>query len=174
VSVLHEITVVKPARTFEDLYREHGAYVRGLALRLTGHSSDADDLLQETFIRAWRHLDGFAGGSMRSWLRRILVNRFLTRVQAQRPQVSFEEDAPVMRDVRDDPAERIEHASLDDRVQLALDGLPEEFRTALVLREIEDLTYDQIASLLSVPIGTVRSRLARARALMRVRLGGAG
>lgn len=170
---------------FETIYREHSDYVYDLAYRLSGSACEADDLLQETFMRVHRYLSGYAGGSQRAWLRRIVVNLFLTRCKTLSRQMHLsldqsEEDGRQRRvdeallDHSGDPAWRMEQVSLDDRIQSSLDAIPAEFRLALVLRELEDLTYDQIASVLGVPIGTVRSRLARARALLRAQLGECG
>ena len=170
---------------FETVYREHADYVYNLCFRLSGAESEADDLLQETFMRVHRYLSGYAGGSLRGWLRRITVNLFLTRCKAlkQRRHVSLDQsddddrqrrvDAALV-DRSLDPGWVMEQVSLDDRIQSSLDALPYEFRTVLVLREVEDLTYDQIAAALGVPIGTVRSRLARARGMLREQLGECG
>lgn len=168
-------------RQFEAIYREHSGFVFNLAYRMTGKRGEADDLLQETFLRVYRYLGGYAGGSFKGWLRRIVVNLFLTRCRtAQRNlHLSLDMDADEGRprrlddalvDRSDDPGYKIEQGSLDDRLQGSLDAIPEEYRVALILREIDDLSYDQIAGVLGIPIGTVRSRLARARALLRDQL----
>lgn len=169
---------------FEDVYRDYADYVYNLAFRLTGRASDADDLMQDSFLRVYRYLAGYAGGSLKAWLRRIVLNVFLTKCRsANQAHVSLEvaEGEPhahqvdlALTDISGDPAWCLEQVSLDDRLQLSLNAIPAEFRVTLVLRELEDLTYEQIAAQLGVPIGTVRSRLARARALLREQLGGAG
>lgn len=172
----------RPVLDFEAVYREHADYVYNLALRLSGSPGEADDLLQETFLRVHRYLSGYAGGSVRGWLRRITVNLFLTncKIQSARAHLSLEpsEDGSrsqrveaALLDPTGDPGWHVEQGALDDRMQGCLDALPSEFRVALVLRELDDLTYDQIASVLGVPIGTVRSRIARARAMLREMLG---
>lgn len=171
-----------PVLEFEAIYREHSDYVYNLAFRLTGHPGEADDLLQDAFLRAFRYLDGYAGGSLRGWLRRIVVNLFMTRCRTRSRQTHVSLDAQdekgrsrkvdeALRDASGDPAWCMEQGSLDGRLQMSLEAIPEEFRTALILREVDDLSYEQIASLMGVPIGTVRSRLARARAMLRDRLG---
>lgn len=170
---------------FEAIYREYADYVYNLAFRLSGSAGEADDLLQETFLRVYRYLSGYAGGSLRAWLRRIVVNLFLTKCKAQSKHMHLsldqsDEDGRQRRvdeallDRSGDPAWRMEQVSLDDRVQSSLDALPSDFRIALMLRELDDLTYEQIAAVLGVPIGTVRSRLARARAMLREQLGECG
>ena len=168
---------------FEAMYREHADYVHNLAYRLTGQPGEADDLLQDTFLRAYRYLDGFAGGSLKSWLRRITINLFInhTRTRGRETPVSLQEstdDVGLTHHVRQalvddtaDPGAQLDALTLDGRLQKALDALPPEYRSVLVLREIDDLSYDQIAQALAVPIGTVRSRLARARTMLRERLG---
>ncbi|MEW6283070.1 MAG: sigma-70 family RNA polymerase sigma factor, partial [Candidatus Eremiobacterota bacterium] len=167
----------KPTRlkSFESIYQEYSGLVYHLAFRLTGRAADAEDLLQETFIRVYRFLPQYRGGSFKAWLNKIVVNLYLTRCRSRavKSQVSLEEAQTnealwrtaqeAITDSKWDPAQVLDQVSLDDRVQLALDSLPEEYRVALVLREIQDLTYEEIAELLDVPLGTVRSRLARAR-----------
>ena len=166
---------------FEAIYREHSSFVFNLAYRLTGSRGEADDLLQETFLRVYRYLGGYAGGSFKGWLRRIAVNLFLTRCRNAQRDMHLSLDAgtdeyrpkrldDALVDRSEDPGYRIEQVSLDDRLQGSLDAIPEEYRVALILREIDDLSYDQIAAVLGVPIGTVRSRLARARAMLRDQL----
>lgn len=172
----------RPALEFDAVYRDHADYVYNLALRLSGSAAEADDLLQETFLRVYRYLSGYAGGSVRGWLRRIVVNLFLTncKIQSGRMHLPLEPSADGSRSYRieealldssGDPGWHVEQGALDDRMQASLDSLPSEFKVALVLRELDDLTYDQIAALLGVPIGTVRSRIARARAMLREKLG---
>jgi RNA polymerase sigma-70 factor (ECF subfamily) len=165
---------------FESIYQQHADFVYNLAFRLCGNAMEADDLLQETFIRVYRYLSGYAGGSLKGWLRRIVVNLFLTRCKSKKLHLSLDADEDEGRtrrvdeallDSSGDPAECLDQVSLDDRLQASLDAIPEEFRVALILRELDDLTYDQIASVLGVPIGTVRSRLSRARSLLRDQLG---
>jgi RNA polymerase sigma-70 factor, ECF subfamily len=175
----------KTASLFEALYHEHVDYVYNVAFRLTGQQAEADDLTQDTFLRAYRYLDGFAGSSPKSWLRRIAVNLFFNRCKSRGREVVTSLDVSdeevnsrrvqrALVDEASNPSECLDQLSLDERLQRALDSLPADFRVVLVMREIDDLTYDQIASLVGVPIGTVRSRLARARTALRERLGRQG
>jgi RNA polymerase sigma factor (sigma-70 family) len=154
------------ARQFELIYKEHSNFVYNLAYRLTGSPGEADDLLQDTFLRVYRYLGGYAGGSFKSWLRRIVVNLFFTKCRSSQRNnhLSLEserEDGGQRRleeallDRSGDPALKMEQVSLDDRLQISLDSIPEEYRVALILRELDDLSYDQIAATLGVPIGTV-------------------
>ena len=166
---------------FELIYKEHSNFVYNLAYRLTGSRGEADDLLQDTFLRVYRYLGGYAGGSFKGWLRRIVVNLFLTKCHSSQRnnQVSLDserEDGRQRRleeallDRSGDPAFKMEQVSLDDRLQSSLDAIPEEYRVTLILRELDDLSYDQIAATLGVPLGTVRSRLARARSMLRAQM----
>ena len=151
---------------FTALVREHGDAVFGLALRRVGDRATAEDLAQETFLRAWRGRSGYRGKtSVRGWLCAIAVNvvRDWARRRGRRPAESFE---PVFVDVAssaDDPAARAEVAEAIDRLRAALAGLPTHHREMFLLRERDGLTYAEIASVLACPIGTVMSGLARAR-----------
>jgi RNA polymerase sigma-70 factor (ECF subfamily) len=175
----------KPAsrlKSFESVYQEYYGLVYHLAYRMTGNASDAEDLMQETFIRVYRFLDQYRGGSFKAWLNRIVVNLYLTRCRSKalKGQVSLEEAETnealwsaaqeAITDTSWDPASEVERISLDDRMQLALDSLPAEYRVVLILRELEDLSYEEISEMLEVPLGTVRSRLARARMQLRQKL----
>lgn len=164
------------ADTFEALYEEYAPFVYNLAYRYTGNRAEAEDLTQEAMVRVYRFMDSFRGGAFRSWLYRIVTNLFLTRVRRERrlPRQSLErvlasgevlEEA--LPDPSDDPAELIEKTGFQDHVHRALAALPEPFRAALVLRDVEGLTYEEIAAALDVPIGTVRSRISRGRDLFR-------
>ncbi|MGO4129547.1 sigma-70 family RNA polymerase sigma factor [Inquilinus sp. YAF38] len=148
-----------------------------LARYLTRSPADADDLVQEAFARALRYFDGFAGGDPRPWLLAILRNCFYAWLRARRAQQG--EPLP-------DPEEAVAEATTDpwgqapvdpeatlirideaEGVRALVEALPEPFREVLVLREMNDLSYQQIAEVTEVPIGTVMSRLARARLLVK-------
>jgi RNA polymerase sigma-70 factor (ECF subfamily) len=147
------------------------------ALRLTGgNRSEADDLTQETFLRAYRHWSTFERGtSARSWLFTIARNAFLRsrERQTRRPE-TLETDldvavealgaAEAYRDIAAaDPERQFFDSFIDDEIKLAVEALPEEFREAVVLSDIEGLNYAEIAEVLGVPLGTVKSRLYRGR-----------
>ncbi|MFL5575818.1 MAG: sigma-70 family RNA polymerase sigma factor [Gemmatimonadaceae bacterium] len=139
-----------------------------LARYLTRDEHDAQDVVQEAYLRAWRHYAGFRGGDERAWLLTIVRNCCYTWRRAQRPaQRAVEyvdeehgegESGTLAADAR--VLEESDRAEL----RLALDQLPPEFREAIVLREIEGLSYKEIGRVTGAPIGTVMSRLARARA----------
>ena len=152
--------------------------------RMTGDAEDARDLAQETFLRAWSNLRSFAGGAaFGTWLYSIALNQVRSEMRkrsAQKRGAPLSLDAPVGEGDRGidpaDPApgarrrlETAEHAAL---VRDAIARLDPEFREVLVLREFQDLSYEEIAASVGVPVGTVRSRLFRAREELRVRLEG--
>ncbi len=157
--------------SWEEIVREHSARVYRLAYRLTGNQHDAEDLTQETFVRVFRSLHTYSPGTFEGWLHRITTNLFLD--QARRRQ-RIRMDAMGDDDERYENTDRLatperafEHGNLDHDVQRALDDLPPEYRAAVVLCDIEGLSYEEIAVTLGVKIGTVRSRIHRARARLR-------
>jgi len=156
--------------TWEEVVREHSARVYRLAYRLTGNQHDAEDLTQEVFVRVFRSLSSYTPGTFEGWLHRITTNLFLD--QARRKQrIRFDalpEDSEDRMPGRDEGPERAwEHNNLDRDVQAALDTLPPDFRAAVVLCDIEGLSYEEIAATLDIKLGTVRSRIHRGRALLR-------
>ena len=156
--------------SWDEIVREHSARVYRLAYRLTGNQHDAEDLTQEVFVRVFRSLSSYTPGTFEGWLHRITTNLFLD--QARRKQrIRFDglpDDASDRLPGRDPGPERAwEHNNLDHDVQAALDALPPDFRAAVVLCDIEGLSYEEIAATLDVKLGTVRSRIHRGRALLR-------
>ncbi len=160
--------------TWEEIVREHSARVYRLAYRLTGNRYDAEDLTQEVFVRVFRSLSTYTPGTFEGWLHRITTNLFLD--QARRKQrirmdaMGEEGDRYPAAEGRDVPERAFEHGNLDVDVQAALDALPPEYRAAVVLCDIEGLSYEEIAVTLGIKLGTVRSRIHRARARLRVSL----
>src|SRR5262249_17985713 len=143
---------------------------QNLARWLTGNTHDAEDVVQEAWVRAWRYRDSFRGGNLRAWLLALVRNTGYTWLERNRPSgegATVPLDAlpgPALpADEASDPAKVIERLSDRALVTEALERLPAEQREILVLREMEDLAYKEIADILEVPIGTVMSRLARAR-----------
>ena len=135
------------------------------ARRLTSRSSEADDLVQETLLEAFR---GFASlrdpGRCRAWLFRIMRNRLFHLRERQRARAAAELDGPGA--ASGDLERELVDAGYSDEVERALRSLPEEFRTALLLVSVEELSYEEVAEAMECPVGTVRSRVARARALL--------
>lgn len=161
------------ANAFETLVLEYEKNVYNIALRMTGNSEDAADMTQEAFIKAYNSLQSFRGDSKFSvWLYRIVSNVCLDflRSKNRRPTVSLSvedddgEDAQL--DVADEsqsPELLLDRKLTRDSVRRGLDSLPPDYRQILLLREIQGLSYDEIAQALSLEIGTVKSRIFRAR-----------
>ena len=156
--------------SWDELVREHADRVYRLAYRLSGNQHDAEDLTQETFIRVFRSLHRYQPGTFEGWLHRITTNLFLDMVR-RRTRIRMEalpEDllARVPGDVPD-PEQIYHDARLDPDLQAALDSLPPEFRAAVVLCDIEGLSYEEVGATLGVKMGTVRSRIHRGRQALR-------
>ncbi|MFI2753479.1 RNA polymerase sigma factor SigE [Cellulomonas sp. P22] len=161
------------APSWEQIVREHSTRVYRLAYRLTGNQHDAEDLTQEVFVRVFRSLSTYTPGTFEGWLHRITTNLFLDQVRRkQRIRMdAMGEDADRYPDeVQHSPERAFEHGNLDHDVQHALDDLPPDYRAAVVLCDIEGLSYEEIAVTLGIKLGTVRSRIHRARARLRVAL----
>lgn len=159
------------APTWEEIVREHSARVYRLAYRLTGNRHDAEDLTQETFVRVFRSLDSYVPGTFEGWLHRITTNLFLDQARRRKririDSTGDETAAWPSSDQLSSPERAFEHVNLDSDVQRALDALPPEYRAAVVLCDIEGLSYEEIAVTLGIKLGTVRSRIHRARAQLR-------
>ncbi|MDO5681955.1 MAG: RNA polymerase sigma factor SigE [Propionibacteriaceae bacterium] len=156
--------------TWEDVVRDHSARVYRLALRLTGDVHDAEDLTQDVFIRVFKSLHRFEPGTFEGWLHRITTNLFLDSAR-RRQRIRFDGlvDGADERLPGSEPApgEQLADASLDHDVAQALAALSPEFRACVVLCDIEGLSYDEVAAVLDVKLGTVRSRIHRGRAQLR-------
>jgi len=155
-------------QTFLDCVNAHAPSLRRFARRLTRNHADAEDVMQDTFLRALEKRDELREpGRLRAWLLAIVRTTWLNSRRGLRNKLEVLHDGRSMvaeHGPRGDLEREILDRSLTDDVLLALDSLPEEWREALWLREVEDLSYEEIARVLDCPLGTVRSRLARARA----------
>lgn len=144
--------------------REHSARVYRLAYRLTGNQHDAEDLTQEVFVRVFRSLSNYTPGTFEGWLHRITTNLFLDMAR-RRQRIRFEglaDDAAERLQGREPtPAQAFDDTNFDADVQAALDALAPEYRAAVVLCDIEGLSYEEISATLGVKLGTVRSRIHR-------------
>jgi RNA polymerase sigma factor (sigma-70 family) len=159
--------------SWEQIVRDHSARVYRLAYRLTGNSHDAEDLTQDVFVRVFRSLHTFQPGTFEGWLHRITTNLFLDTAR-RKQKIRFdglvdgsEERLPSSWPT---PSEALADAGLDHDVAAALAALAPEFRAAVVLCDIEGLTYEEIAAVLDTKLGTVRSRIHRGRAQLRAAL----
>ena len=148
-----------------------------VARRLTGETADAEDLVQEALLRAWRGWGGFTTGSnVRAWLLTILRNTFISRWRSRKHEgtpISLDDADPhaIYRAVgSQDPEGHFFERVVDAKVMAAVDDLPPEFREALVLSDIEGLPYAEVAGILQVPVGTIKSRLFRARRQLQTKL----
>lgn len=161
------------ANAFETLVLEYEKNVYNIALRMTGNSEDAADMTQEAFIKAYNSLQSFRGDSKFSvWLYRIVSNVCLDflRSKNRRPTVSLSVEDDDGEDTQLDVADESQSPELlldrkltRDSVRRGLDSLPPDYRQILLLREIQGLSYDEIAQALSLEVGTVKSRIFRAR-----------
>ena len=159
--------------SWEEIVQTHSARVYRLAYRLTGNQHDAEDLTQEVFVRVFRSLSTYTPGTFEGWLHRITTNLFLDMVR-RKQRIRFDalaEDAAERLPSREpSPAQHFHDTHFDADVQQALDTLAPEFRAAVVLCDIEGLSYEEIAATLGVKLGTVRSRIHRGRAHLRAAL----
>jgi RNA polymerase sigma factor (sigma-70 family) len=157
---------------FEELAMPliNSAYI--LARWLVRNDSDAEDLVQETYLKALRNFHSFRSGTdFRAWMYRILRNTFITSRTGLRAAASVpldsEEDGPELAVENETPETILMKCLSFERIQQAIDDLPVHYRETLLLCDLEEMSYRQIAEILSIPMGTVMSRLARARKLTR-------
>jgi len=171
-------TPVDQKRTsFEQEALVHLDVLYRVALRLTGNAADADDLVQETMLKAYRSWDQYEKGTnAKGWLLTILRNSFINeyRRRIRHPEtvdVDTIEPFAVFGEVHEeDPQGAFFDRIVDDEVLRAIDNLPEAFRETLVLSDVEGMSYQEISKILSVPVGTVKSRLFRARQILQGKL----
>ncbi|MEO9221362.1 MAG: RNA polymerase sigma factor SigE [Mycobacteriaceae bacterium] len=158
--------------TWDEVVRQHADRVYRLAYRLSGNAQDAEDLTQETFIRVFRSLSRYQPGTFEGWLHRITTNLFLDMVR-RRNRVRMEalpEDYDRVPGDEPSPEQAFSAAHLDSDLQEALDSLAPDFRAAVVLCDVEGLSYEEIGATLGVKLGTVRSRIHRGRQALRAAL----
>jgi len=154
---------------FEQAILPHMSAAYNLARWLTRRDQDAEDVVQEACLRAFQFFSGFHGSDGRAWLLTIVRNTCYTWMQrqhAQAPTIAFDEETHAPPD-SSEPIISLLRAEDQQLVREALEELPAEFREVIVLRELEDMTYKEIARIAAIPMGTVMSRLARAREQLR-------
>jgi len=165
---------------FEQTAVPHMRALYHQAFSLTMNSDDAEDLLQETYLKAYRFWDKFEmGTNIRGWLYQIMKNSYINhyRKRIKEPKsVEFNEDLSDHLPAKDAVTEnhhveeKAPNEVFEDEIARSLESLPSDFRTVVMMSDIEDFTYDEIATAMAVPVGTVRSRLHRGRRLLRERL----
>lgn len=158
--------------SWSELVQAHADSVYGLAYRLTGNQQDAEDLTQETFMRVFRSLKSYRPGTFEGWLHRITTNLFLDMVRHR--QVIRMEALPENYDrvpgTLKTPEQAVDDAMLDPDLEIALAELQPDYRAVVVLCDVVGLTYEEISSTLGLKMGTVRSRIHRARSSLRATL----
>jgi RNA polymerase sigma factor (sigma-70 family) len=168
----------QPSAGFEELAMPQFDSLYNFARWLVHNSSDAEDLVQETYLKALRNFASFQSGTnFRAWMFRILKNTFLSSCSTLERRMTdamvSEEDGPELAVDMETPETILMNHSDSQRLRRAIDDLPLHYREALLLCEVEDMSYQEIAEILLIPIGTVMSRLARARKSVRESILGA-
>lgn len=155
--------------TWEEVARDHGDHMYSVAFRLTGQHDEAQDIVQAALLRVRRGLETYQPGNLRGWLSRITTNVFLdeTRRKKRRPVQALPDDPERVLAGAPGADEALDAADLPDYIQAAIQTLRDDYRAALVLCDVVGMTYPEIAEALSVPVGTVRSRIHRARSALR-------
>jgi RNA polymerase sigma-70 factor (ECF subfamily) len=151
---------------FEQTVLPHLAAAYNLARWLTHNDQDAEDVVQEAYLRAFRFFGGFHGGDSRAWLLTIVRHTCYTWLRQQRAHdliTVFDEDLHTPECPTADPETQLVQQASAQALRAAVEALPVEFREVVVLRDLEELSYKEIATIANIPIGTVMSRLARAR-----------
>lgn len=160
-------------QSWDEIVAAHSAQVYRLAYRLTGNRQDAEDLTQDVFIRVFKSLDTYVAGNFNGWIHRITTNLFLDRMRRRsRIRIDpFGEGGEERLEGREPLPELAVHdAGFDPDIDRALAALSEEFRVAVVLCDVEGLTYEEISDVLGIKLGTVRSRIHRGRTQLRTAL----
>jgi len=170
---------------FEMLVKLNSSYIYNLAYNLNaGNRAEADDLAQSAFIRAFRAIKNFEGRSeFKTWMHRITVNLWKNTVRSQKRRKYFQhqsinespkddQDSPqlVLKETSLNPLEKTEQNETSDIVRATIEKLPADEREVMILRDLEGYAYDEIASMCNIPLGTVKSRLSRARKMLKVAL----
>lgn len=181
--LIFSLSKKKPLREeFERVALPHLTHLYTAAFYLTRNEAEAEDLAQETYLRAFRFFDKFEPGTnCKAWLLSILRNLFINRYQQKKREpemvdwekidqayesiVAQREDAG-----KDNPESLFFSRVMDHEVEQALRGLPEEFRTAIILVDIQELSYEEAAKVMECPVGTIRSRVSRGRRMLQVAL----
>lgn len=165
---------------FEELIRQYEKKVYTLCFRMCGNSEDAEEAAQDAFLALWRGIDRFRQeSSLSTWIYRLATNACIDTLRRRKKQSGSAslDDEELFVDAVDtspQPQETVEHRETQKLLQEGLSALPEEYRKVLILREIEGLSYTEIAESASIELGTVKSRISRGRSLLRNFLSGNG
>jgi RNA polymerase sigma-70 factor (ECF subfamily) len=178
---------VDDSALFERLVSRHQDRLYRVAYRMTGNADEAQDLLQDAIIEAFRAFASFRQGTyFDRWLYRIMTRTFIDRQRSKKRVAAISLDAPAFAsddgagsgleipDSTGDPGRQVDLNNLAEPLQQALDALAADFRLVLILADVEEMSYEEIAEILNCPVGTVRSRLHRARTQVKTRLEKAG
>lgn len=160
-------------RAFEALVNQHARYVYTLTNRLLSNSQEAEDLAQETFIRAWSNLSKFRGDAQfRTWLYRIATNLCYNRLPRLKQELSAldPDDSLMLSDKMPRAEQQVIRAEQQAELKDVIDTLPESYRLLVVLRHVHDLSYAEIAQVTDLPLGTVKTGIFRARKMLKERL----
>ncbi len=170
-------------QAFNALVLHHQSRVYNLAYRVMGESDSAADMTQEAFISAYKNIRRFRGGSFKAWLMRITTNACYDelRRRKRRPQASLdalyvvdEDPSPSLHSESENPEKSLQSGELAAAIQACISALPEHQRIAAVLCDVQGYSYEEISSLMGISLGTVKSRLSRARSKLRECLRGIG
>jgi RNA polymerase sigma-70 factor (ECF subfamily) len=158
---------------FEVLLQRHQSALYALAVRMLGDREDAMDALQDSCVKAWKAIDSHRGGAFKSWMSSIVARTCLDRIRARRPQLALEDEEGrviPLPDTRPGPESRSLGRERSRIIEQGLAGLSPEHRAVILMRDLSSMSYEEIAESLEVPVGTVRSRLARARVSLQAAL----
>ncbi len=172
---LGDVLADEPSSGFERLVREHQDRIFGFALNLCGNAADAEEIAQDAFIRAHRALGGYEAQRVRdlkvsSWLHQIALNVFRNRIRGRRPQIVGLDDIAEPPTIEPGPERIFEMGVERDRLRSLLVALPVRYREAVVLRHVQGLSYAEMAAVLDLPLGTLKSDVHRGLALLRKEL----
>jgi RNA polymerase sigma-70 factor (ECF subfamily) len=162
-------------REFEELALPHLDSLYGTALRLTHNEKDAEDLVQDTILRAFRFFHRFERGTnVKAWLFKILTNTFANKYRKRQRERTILDEVQTQAEIHEaglpDPEAALAARLVSDQVKEALESVPEEFRLAVILADLEDFSYREIAEIVDCPIGTVMSRIYRGRRILQRKL----
>ncbi len=160
---------------FEKRVSEYNRYVYNIAYRMMGNQQDAEDMAQESLIKAYRKIDTFReDANFSTWLYRIVINTCKDELRKRKEKVLSLDDEDGVKNIVasevDDPLIVYEKNEVKERVQSAIDQLSEDYKSVIVLRELMGYSYDEMSTILDVPIGTIRSRLSRSRQALKLLL----